>query len=136
MKNIVILVASAFFFTSCIDKGDIAVTNKVGNAMLENISFDDKGLHPGVLLPGETSGKTRFDSNMKGISFPFSGQVSFYMRAKGNAVYLKTEEIFTLKKDGYLKVEITADTKVINPLTTDTRGSGGGITLRELLDEE
>ena len=135
MKRIILILAAAFLFTSCFDEGNVVVTNKVNNVMLENISFGKVGLHYGILLPGESTQKINLDSRNKGISFPISGQFSFYMRAKGNMVYLKTEDIYTLHDDELLKIEITGDTKVINPLTSATRSGGESVPLRELLEE-
>lgn len=114
MKTKIILVAAiaALIATSCREKGTVVVTNKVSNAKIESISFDDYAIY-GELLPGQSSEKLEI-KELKD-DFPFIGPIEFYMTSGSNRVFLKTKESFQLDYDQDLVVVITDSTEVVNP---------------------
>ncbi|MDY0103268.1 MAG: hypothetical protein RBS07_10025 [Lentimicrobium sp.] len=114
MKARIILMAvlAALIATSCTEKGTLVVTNKVSNAKIESISFDDYPIY-GELLPGQSSEKLEI-KELKD-KFPFTGPIEFYMTSGSKKVYLKTKQSFQLDYDQDLVVVITDSTEVINP---------------------
>ena len=114
MKTKIILMAFlvALIATSCTEKGTVIVTNKVSNAKIESISFNDYAIY-GTLLPGQSSDKLEI-KELKD-KFPFTGQIKFYMSSGGNKVYLKTKQSFQLDYDQDLVIVISDSTEVINP---------------------
>lgn len=105
-------VLALLFATACTEKGTLVVTNKVSNAKIESISFDDYAIY-GELLPGQSSDKLEI-KELKD-KFPFTGQIKFYMSSGGNKVYLKTKQSFQLDYDQDLVIVISDFTEVINP---------------------
>jgi hypothetical protein len=113
-KIIIFLFASAFFFQSCYDEAKVQVTSKVHNVRLDNISYSKVQIGTN-LLPGESVEATISDE-YKDISFPVNAQLEFYMVKGDNRVYLKTKEFFKVNKDETLKIIITDETELINPM--------------------
>jgi hypothetical protein len=113
MKTIYIfLLPLVLFFLSCEEKAKIQVTNNVHNVRLDNISFSNTKIG-NYLLPGES-----VEMKVTNIDFPFpsSSQLEFYMVKGDKRVFLKTKEKFQVDKDETLKIVITDDTELINPI--------------------
>lgn len=102
----------ALIATSCVEKGTVVVTNRVSNAQIESISFNDYAIY-GTLLPGQSS--TKLEIKELKNKFPFTGPIEFYMTSGSNKVYLKTKESFYLDYDQNLVIVISDSTEVINP---------------------
>jgi len=113
MKKIILpFLFLAMTLSSCMEEATITIQNKVSNATLEDVSWDDYFISS-TLLPGET--KTRTISDDKG-GFPKKSVVKFYMKRNGNKVYLETKSTFVLDTDDNLLIVIADTTQVINPL--------------------
>ena len=63
------------------------------------------------LLPGETSRERSILED----ELPAAHKLSFKMTAKGKAIYLETEEVYSLTKDQRLLIVLADTTKVKNP---------------------
>ena len=103
---------AALIATSCTEKGTVVVTNRVSNAKIETMSFNDYAIY-GTLLPGQSS--TKLEIKQFRNKFPFTGQIEFYMTSGSNRVFLKTKESFYLDYDQNLVIVISDSTEVINP---------------------
>ena len=109
-----------FFFTglmviilsSCYDKANISIQNKVHNATLEQVSWDNHSV-ASSLLPGE--GNTITVHEGYEYHFPRKSVVKFYMKRGDKQVYLETKYAFTLDVDDNLLIVISDTTQVINP---------------------
>jgi hypothetical protein len=101
------------FLCSCYEEGKVVVENKVSNARLESINYANNSIWYS-LLPGEKSEEVEIRDRRD--AFPKSGQLEFYMVAKGNRVYLKTQSVYLLDYGETLSITVTDSTKVINPL--------------------
>ena len=97
--------------SSCYDKANITVQNKVHNATLTQIKWDNYSLGYS-LLPGES--KENVISDQKG-KFPKRSVVKFYMKRGDNQVYLETKYAFTVYGGDNLLIVIADTTQVINP---------------------
>ena len=106
------VVLVALIATSCNEKGTVVVTNRVSNAKIESISFNDYPIY-GTLLPGQSS--TKLEIKEFKNKFPFTGQIEFYMTSGSKKVFLKTKESFYLDYDQNLLIVISDSTEVINP---------------------
>lgn len=116
MKHLYTIVAilCAISLASCKDSR-IYVTNKIQNVQLENVSFGEElGITSG-LLPGETD-YVEIDENTPGVDFPMTKHVRFYMVKGDSRVLLYTKEYYTVEKDDELRIILTDDTEVVNPL--------------------
>lgn len=103
----------ALIATSCMEKSTVVVTNRVSNAQIESISFNDFSIY-GTLLPGQSSTKLEIEEFKN--KFPFTGQIEFYMTSGSKKVFLKTKESFYLDYDQNLVIVISDSTEVINPM--------------------
>ena len=111
-KIILMTILVALIATSCREKGTVVVTNKVSNAKLESISFNDYAIY-GSPLPGQSSDKLEI-KELKN-KFPFTGPIEFYMTSGSKRVFLKTKESFYLDYDQNLVIVISDSTEVVNP---------------------
>jgi len=112
--KIIFLLFAGVFLSGCFDEAKVQVTNKVHNVRLDNISFAK--FHIGsYLYPGETA-ETTISDQYKDITFPVSSRLEFYMVKGDKRVYLQTKDYYRVDKDGILKIDITDDTEVINPM--------------------
>ena len=104
MKKIILLcllLVLNLALTSCDYEARITIQNKVHNATLERVSWDDYSIAYS-LMPGEKSSNHTIHS-YKSSDFPKTSVVKFYMKRDGNQVYLETKNAFTF-------------TEVINPI--------------------
>ena len=112
MKKIFLPCLFVMLLSSCYDKAHISVQNKVHNATITQIRWDDYSLGHSI-LPGETSKeKEIFD---KKETFPKTSVVKFYLKRGDNQVYLETKYAFTLDSGDKLVIIISDTTQVINP---------------------
>ena len=113
MKKIILPLLLVFILSSCqYDKAKITIQNKVHNATLEQVSWDEHSVAR-TLLPGEGNTITVYESD--NYRFPRKSVVKFYMKREGNQVYLETKYSFTLGADDDLLVVISDTTQVVNP---------------------
>ena len=114
MKKIILPFLLVILLSSCNEEANISVQNKVHNATITQISWDNYSLGHSV-LPGETSRKTKIVD--KENKFPKTSVVKFYMKRGDNQVYLETKYAFTLHAGDNLLIVISDTTQVINPLS-------------------
>src|SRR5688572_16975131 len=99
MKNIILIIAIAICAVSCSKKSEIKITSKVSNCKLESISFGDYKI-AGSLITNESSPTEEIRD--KKNNFPKTFPIVFYMVSRGNRVFLRTKEEFTLTSEGSL----------------------------------
>ena len=112
-KNILPFLVLVLSFSSCYDKAKITIQNKVHNATLEQVSWDNHSV-AGSLLPGEGNTITVYEES--NYRFPKTSVVKFYLKREGNQVYLETKYSFTLDADDNILIVISDTTQVVNPL--------------------
>lgn len=103
------------FLYSCEEDAQITIQNKVHNATLMQISWDDYAISS-TLLPGQKSKECNVVGRKE--DFPKSSIVKFYMIRGENQVYLETKYPFTLDAGQNLLIVISDTASVVNPLTT------------------
>lgn len=122
MKNTVAFIIFAILFISCKKEATISVTNNIKNVKLESVSFGDDISITRSLIPGET-GSTTIDDNMSTVEFPMTKQIRFYMVKGDNRVLLYTKQSHTVDEKDDLKITLTDDTEVVNPINPISRSS-------------
>jgi hypothetical protein len=113
--KIIVFLLFGVFITSCTEEAKIQVTNQVHNVQLNKISFSGEYIGTN-LYSGETTEATIKEGSGNDISFPVKAPLEFYMVKGDKTVYLKTKEYFHLDKDETLKIVISDDTELINPM--------------------
>jgi len=108
MKKIIFCLPILILIACKEEKAKLTIHNSVSNAELSSITCDRFSID-GSLIPGEEANDEVRDKKDK---FPISGQVSFYMTAQGNKVYLKTKETFTIQAGDDKTITISDDTPV------------------------
>ncbi|MDR2040407.1 MAG: hypothetical protein LBQ60_21025 [Bacteroidales bacterium] len=114
MRKFIFLLILIPFFYSCKDKAYIKIQNKVRNATLNNVSWDNNSIAYS-LLPGEVSEELKIVDDKD--DFPKRAVVKFYMQGAENQVYLQTKYSFSLDAGQTLLIVISDTTSVINPIT-------------------
>ena len=113
MKKIILpFLLLVLTLSSCYDEAKITIQNKVHNATLELVSWDNHSV-ANSLLPGEKNTITVCEEYK--YHFPRKSVVKFYMKREGNQVYLETKYSFTLDADDNLLIVIADTTQVVNP---------------------
>lgn len=137
MKHIYTIAAilSIVLLVSCKpDEATISVTNNIKNVRLESVSFGDEISVTSNLLPGETGSRT-IDEYMSTVDFPMTKQIRFYMVKGDNRVLLYTKGTYKVDKDDELKIVLTDDTEVVNPMNSTSRVSSIQNIANESLEE-
>lgn len=127
IKTIIYLAASIVLMSSCVKEAEIGVTNKLSSVSIKKVYLGKSVMvSSGSIMPGVTvSSKIKENTD---VTFPIIGQLEFYMVSGDNSVFLKTKEVFELRQDNYLNIEITNDTEVYNPMF----GPESAVGLREM----
>lgn len=130
----VIPVLALLLFNSCKEPGEVQIENKVTGAVLKNVEWGDLPV-TWQLYPGEVSPTVKvYHSSYYDIDLPESHQVKFYMQVDGDAIYLVTNEYFSLDYDEKILVSITDSTKVYNPQVSGAKNDV--VTLKNLVAEK
>ncbi len=117
MKNIFTSILFVILFVSCKEEATIYVTNNISNVRLESVSFGEDINITSSLIPGETGQRT-LDDKMSNVEFPMEKQLRFYMVKGDNRVLLYTKGSYTVNKDDDLRITLTNETEVINPMSS------------------
>ncbi len=95
------------------DTSNIIVKNNLSSVVIGNVKWG--GIYvTSEILPGE-SGKTTISSFDD--EFGKSHHVSFYMKSGSSTVFLRTVESYKCEKNKTLKINISDDTTVENPVS-------------------
>lgn len=108
------LLLLVFSALSCTEEATVQVTNNVHNVRLDDISF--KVAIGTAAYPGETIERKLRGGFGGEVSFPVRAQLEFYMVKGDKRAYLKTKEFFSVDDGGTLKIVLTDDTELVNPL--------------------
>lgn len=114
MKTIKYLLLFSVFTIACDEKkAHIQVQNNISQVVIEDVRWGDIFIDS-RLFPGETSSKKRIRETST-IELPYSGTISFRMKANNQVIFLETEETFTLDEEDDILVVLSDSTLVRNP---------------------
>lgn len=110
----ILFVVAALY--SCNEKAYVKIENRVHNAALKNISWENHAVTE-TLFSGETSDELLIVDRKE--EFPKKGVVKFYMERNRQRIYLETKYEFLLDAGQNLMIIISDTTAVVNPVDED-----------------
>lgn len=110
----ILFVVAALY--SCNEKAYVKIENRVHNAALKNISWENHAVTE-ILFSGETSDELLIVDRKE--EFPKKGVVKFYMERNRQRIYLETKYEFLLDAGQNLMIIISDTTAVVNPVDED-----------------